>query len=273
MLNYFYYFSDLVLFFLLIIGFLIFSLVGVVLVKHFLHMHLRFRDNPVVGNISALIGIIYGVLAGLMALYLINNVSYTNDALLREANAVANIFRDSQWLNAATRSDIQKNIDQYIHKVLDIEWPLMEKGKDLNHEGTFIIDNMMDILIRYPRVNTTDELLVHDMLDEVKNLYNARQQRINMSNWQLNTGIWLVILVGTILTIGINYFYKMHRPLHMIAISAAALMAASMIFLLISLDRPFQGEFGVQPTAFLSLLDFIEKSHSLTPTQLRDVEH
>ena len=62
--------------FLLLSGLSIVVSIGTVwLVRRFIPFKLQYDDNPVVGNISALIGIIYGVLAGLMALYLINNNS------------------------------------------------------------------------------------------------------------------------------------------------------------------------------------------------------
>jgi hypothetical protein len=37
-----------------------------------------------------------------------------------------------------------------------------------------------------------------------------------------------------------------------------ALMTSSMLFLLVSLDRPFQGELNIQPDAFRALLRVIE---------------
>jgi hypothetical protein len=64
--------------------------------------------------------------------------------------------------------------------------------------------------------------------------------------------------------IGINFLFGMNFYMHVITVSAASMMAASMFFLLITLDRPFQGEFVVGPDSFQSVLSAIEKHNSTT---------
>lgn len=239
---------------------IIISIMAILFLRHRIPHNLRYKYNPVIGNISSLIGIIYGVLAGLMALYLINNINYTADAVQREANAVANLYRDSKWLKDPTRTDIQTQIKKYLSRLVDTEWPLMKKGKSVDNGGGVLIDNIANALSHYNVVTNTDLLIMRDMLEEIKSLYDAREQRIHMSYAALNPEIWIVILIGTVLTIGINYFFRVNLYLHVLTISAAALMCSSMIYLLLTLDRPFQGEFIVESDSFRSLLESIKKS-------------
>lgn len=254
MLNYLFQLPDIYVFILFSCLCIISSIFFVFLASRFMPLNLRYKDNPVVGVISSLIGIIYGVLAGLTALYLINNISYTGDAIQHEANAVANIYRDSKWLQEPTQTQIKDSMKKYLEKVIHIEWPLMESGDDVGDEGDLIINTMSDFLHNYKINNNSELLIIHDLLEEIKTLYNARHQRIQMSYSELNAEMWIVILIGTILMIGINVFFRMNLYLHVICISAAALMASSMLFLLVSLDKPFQGEFIIEPSAFRSIL-------------------
>jgi hypothetical protein len=90
-------------FFVLSISLIVISILAIYAIKKLVPIEILYRDNPVIGNISALIGIIYGVLAGLTALYLINNINLTSDAVQREANALANIYRDTEWLEPAMK--------------------------------------------------------------------------------------------------------------------------------------------------------------------------
>lgn len=260
MFEYLYALPDTYLFVLISVFSLIISVSIILVIKVFVKLTVHYDDNPVLGNISQLIGIIYGVLAGLMALYLINNITATGDAIQHEANAIANIYRDSKWLTEPTRSTIQSELKTYINKVVQVEWPLMQEGKDLQNDGEFIIENITDQLVNYKAAKNADSLLVHDTVDEIKTLYDAREQRIQKSFTSLNGEIWVVILIGTILTIGINYLFKMNFYLHLVSVSAATLMASSMMFLLVALDRPFQGEFGIEPKPFISVLQFMEKA-------------
>ncbi|MBA3660998.1 MAG: DUF4239 domain-containing protein [Gammaproteobacteria bacterium] len=258
MLQGIYQLSDLNIFIGLAFIFIIMSVPVIFIVRRYVPIELRYRDNPVIGNISALISIIYGVLVGLMALYLINNISYTADAVQREANAVADIYRDTRLLKDPQRSQIQTTLKNYLERVINVEWTTMKNGLALDAVGRTTIESITDELVTYPAHSTAESLLLHDMLDGVKTLYDAREQRIHMSHAQLNSQIWLVILIGTFLIIIINYIYGINFYLHILTVSAVALMAASVIFLLLTLDRPFQGEFGIQPSAFQSVLSFIE---------------
>lgn len=261
MFDSFYQLSDFEIFILISAFILCLTTLAVFLIRRVLPMHLRYRDNAVIGNIASTVGVIYGVLVGLTALYLFNNNSYTSDAVQREANAVANIYRDSKWLKNPARDNIQMDIKNYIKKVIDIEWPLMERNKDLNHEGDDIIDAMDAQLHQYAENTDADKLILRDITEEIKKLYDARQQRMNMSSSQLSPEIWAVVLIGTFLTIGINFLFRVSFSLHLIAITAAGLMTSSMLFLLVTLDRPFQGEFIIEPTALQSVLTFVESQH------------
>lgn len=262
-LDFIYKLSDLYIFILLSVAISLVTIIAVYIVRKILPLKLRSRDNAVIGNIGNIVGLIYGVLVGLTALYLFNNNSYTTDAVQHEANAAANIAREAVWLKEPARSTIQSDIKNYVDKVIHVEWPLMREGKDLSNENDFVIEKINKELLQYSVENKSDDLIIRDLVTEVKALYNGRQQRIVMSNSSLSPEIWEVIIIGTILTIGINFLYRVSLHLHLIAIIAAGLMASSMIFLLVTLDRPFQGEFIIEPDAFKSVLIFFDAKANL----------
>lgn len=235
------------------------SIAVIFLVRRHVPLTMRYQDSAGIANTSALISIIYGVLAGLMALYLINNINYTSDAVQREANSLANLYHSSQWLKEPTRSAIQEDVKGYLDQVIGVEWLALKQGKIPGHKGKYIIADMMQQLSQYNIVTNSETLIMQDILDEIKNLYNAREQRIHMSYSQLSPEAWVVILIGSILTIAINFLLGMNFYLHLLTVTFVAIMTSSMVFLLITLDRPFQGEFGVQPDALLAVQEYIEK--------------
>ncbi len=254
MLNYLYTLTDLTLFLLVSFAGLAFSSLGIFIISALIPYDVRYKENPVIGSVSALIGLIYGVLAGLTALYLINNINYTNDAVQREANSAANLYRDSTALQNPLKLAIQKEIKIYLMQAIDLEWPVMKMGGRVNQNGDAFINRIHQLLTPYNPSNQSEIYNKHDMLDEIKSLYNARHLRLAMGYSELSGEIWLVILLGTILTIGINFLFAMNYYLHLLTIGAASLMASSMVFLLLTLDRPYQGEFAVLPTALQTVL-------------------
>ncbi len=235
------------------------SLVSIFLVRRFVPSHILYKDNEMLGSISALVGVIYGVLAGLMALYLLNNINIASDAVLKEASAVANIYRDTIWLDDPLRTNIQEIVEKYLNQVINVEWPEMSKNKGVSSEGDTIIVNFDDAIITASKTAPQLSLIIlRDLLSEVKSLYDARQQRIQLSYSSLEVEIWVVIILGTILTLGINYLFGMNIYLHVISVSAASMMVSAIIFLMITLDRPYQGEFAIDPGPFVSILKQVE---------------
>jgi hypothetical protein len=272
MFEFLYRITDFQVFLVVSVASIIVSIIIVTVVRHYKLITLRYKDDPALGNASAMIGIIYGVLVGLTALHLINDISYTEDAVQREANAVANILRDIRWVTSPINTEIQTDIRRYLVEVINIEWPLMEKGASIDQTGDTIIDHMGDSVIQYSHLNHANTFIIQDMLEEIKTLYDARQQRIHMSFSSLNSEMWIVLLIGTFLTIAINFFLRMSFFLHIIAVSASALMASSMIFLVVTLDRPFQGEFVIEPDAMKSLLTTLDKTQQSTVDSISSLQ-
>jgi len=259
MFDFLYSIPDTIVFIIFGLMLILFSISAIWFIGRVIPLHVRFQDNAVIGSVSQLIGVIYGVLASLMALYLLNNISYTADAVQREANSIADIYRDSRWLGDPARSQLQSLVKAYLAQTINVEWPLMEIGKPVTDEGEILIDKISNVVRGYQIANNSELLICTNLLEAIKSLNNAREQRIHMSNMELNGEIWAVILIGTFLVLAINFLFAMNFTLHVLVVSGTSLMASSMIFLLVTLDRPFQGEFVVQPDAFVNILNFIEK--------------
>ncbi len=249
MLDFFYKISDTYVFLFMIVITTTFSLLLIFLNKYFIFYKLRYKDNTVTASVGSLIGIIYGVLIGFIWLYLINVNDHASAAALHEGTAAANVYRDSKWLNQPQQRLIQDKLSAYINNVTTIEWPAMSDGQRPHDGNGYIINDMSDILKTYKIITPADNIIVTDLLQELKTLLNARQDRILVSQQGLSSNIWVVILLGTILIIVINYAFRVNFYLHIFSITAFSIMAASVLFLLITLDRPFQGEFVVQPDA------------------------
>lgn len=257
MFDYLYRTSDFNLFSILIVFFISMSLVALILIKRYMPLHLRYQENAVIGCTSALVAVIYGVLAGFAAMYLINNNSFAANALQREANAITSIYLDSVWLSEPVKARVQADIKHYLDEILNVEWPLMNAGQQIDNAGDFILKDISDQLSQYKIKSNSDSLIVAEMLQVARNLYDARQQRIQMSQISLSNEVWVVILVGTILTLCVSYLFGVNFYLHVFIAIAAALMVSSTIFLLISLDKPFQGDYVVGPGQYKSVQRFI----------------
>jgi hypothetical protein len=55
----------------------------------------------------------------------------------------------------------------------------------------------------------------------------------------------------------------MQFPLHLLLVSAVALVVSSILFLIIVLDHPFQGTYSIKPNAFHYNFDLISKKEQI----------
>lgn len=266
-----YHMSNVNLFLLIALTFMSISIISVCLVKYFIPEEIRYRENSAIASMSSLITLIYGVLAGLTALYLLNNISYTTIAVQTEANAIADIYRDSTWIKQPNRAIVRNYLKNYLNEVINTEWPEMREGVKVGWGGDHILINLSTELLHYPHPSQLEILLLKDMGTAIKELYDARQQRIQMSYAKLSPEVWLVIIISTILTLLINFLFGMNFYMHLLAISAVALMASSMVFLIVALERPFQGDFVIEPEALVSVLNFIDKENDKVEAQIKQV--
>ncbi|MBV8803084.1 MAG: DUF4239 domain-containing protein, partial [Gammaproteobacteria bacterium] len=178
--------SDIAIFLLLSSGAVVISIIAIFLVKKCIAIDFRYKDNGVIANTSSLINMLYGVLAGLTALYLINNNSYTTDAVQHEASAVANVYRESQYLQGPKQMDIKAEIANYLNTVIHVEWPAMNMGQHINDDGDHIIDRISADIHASLHTNINQVMIANNLLSEINILYNARHQRIQMSYAQLD---------------------------------------------------------------------------------------
>lgn len=254
MLNYLYQMSDVYLFSLLAATFILISMIFLYLIKWYFPLHLRYQDNAVIGCTSALITLIYGVIAGFATAHLINSNNFAVDALQREANSIVNLYRDSRWLADPAKTIIQKDIKSYLNDIIEVEWPLMNQGKSVSHDGGKTINRISSELSQYKIQNGSEAAILSDMIVVIRNLYDAREQRKLMSDQSLSGTIWVVIMLGSILTLCISYLYGVNFYLHIFTVICSALIISSVLFLLISLDKPFLGSYTIGPEVYQSLM-------------------
>jgi hypothetical protein len=135
----------------------------------------------------------------------------------------------------------------------------MNQGAPISYEGSLLIDKISIQLRQYNISSNTDTAVITDMITVIRNLYDARENRILASNSSLSSAIWVVILLGTGLSLCISYLFGVNFYLHIFSVIASALMMSAIIFLLISLDKPFLGSYAIGPEAYQTITTLIDR--------------
>ncbi len=209
--------------------------------------------------IHAFIGVVYAVALGLIVVSVQEGYDKVSSAVVREASAASDLFRTMQGVEEPERSHMQGLVERYVDRVITDEWPA-EEHNERSEVTTRTADSIArDIFVYEPR-STHAQLLYDQLLDDVQELLNARRERVYLGSESVGPVIWMVVIVGGIITLGFTwFFYIPSRRAHVITSGVAAALVGLMMFLILGLDHPAWGSLSVDSGAFVSAKQNIAK--------------
>ncbi len=217
--------------------------------------------EPLLGVVGTLFSVLLGFLvAGAMERY--------HDARVNvdlEANAVGDVFRLARGLDEQDRIRIRSSCRQYVTDVLDDEWKLMESNKSSDkaqEEYQKLWDAALSVQPQNERITNIHQTILSSM----QSIGENRRMRIVSSQHGLSEMQWLVVMLGSAITVIFTLFFPMKKALfHLILTLLVTLSLGLNIWLLSAYSTPFAGEMRIVPYMFQLLRDQTFKSDDSAP--------
>ena len=220
----------------------------------------RFRlandtNDGVNGFISAM-GVLYGLLLGLVAVTSWENLDYVDSLASKEATSIAQLYRDVSTLDEPTKTKLHKDLEDYLHYVIDISWPSHKLGQAPNGE-TAILSHFLARLSIYHTRNVEQQIFLAEVFTTFNRLTEDRRLRMHsVDDTGIGSIVWIVVLAGGALTLAGSFL--IHLPTlegHLLMNGLFSLLLGLMIFMLAAIDQPFRGEMGITPSAYVTILN------------------
>ncbi len=256
MIDFLYGFSNISLLFFLFFISVLFSLFMHVILKRIPLFKFKNNELASLSAVAQTVGIVYALLSGFTIAYVMNNFDKADSVVGDEATVITNIYRDAQLLPSATGEIIQAQAKEYTKAVLQEEWPSLIQG-EINSTSTDSIINQLTHTTYVLQANSTSPRegeVEAELLKKCDTLYSIHQERLSLASSALNIDIWSVLIITTFIIIIINLLFPMGHGLSLISIVSVSFIVATLLFLILALDRPFRGEYSVKPTAFETAL-------------------
>ena len=230
--------------------FVLASVAGLVLVQRLVPIELRKQHNDVAGFIYAVVGIAYAVLMGLVVVAAWEQFQTARNTADREANEVAELFWLGHRLPQTEGHRLQELARSYARVVVDEEWPLLARGES-SPRAWALIDEIR-LTVQNINPDTQAEVVLYEQgLERVHDLANARRDRLVEAREGIPTILWVVLVVGAIVTVGFTYLFGMDSTTtHTLMVAALALVIGLVLFTIGSLEYPFSGDVRLGPEAF-----------------------
>ncbi len=221
------------------------------------------RDhNDLTGFIFAVVGVIYAVVLGFIAIGVWERFSDSEAATYREASSLATVYRAAASLPES--GFIRRDLHSYVNDVIARGWPAMQAGRVSDDTEAEAERLSHDVNALDPR--DSREVNLHEqMIGAMAASLAARDERLTQDATGLNGMMWLTVILGGFITVAFTYLFGFKQSAMQTAmVGTLALLIGLVIFLTMSLDYPFRGNVHVGPDAFeraLTTFHTIDSQH------------
>ncbi len=235
---------------LFVCGSMVVSVVGLVVVRRFVNLVWLKKHHEIASYFFLMIGTLYAVLIA-FAIYVVWTQFQDAGAKLEaEANAVGDLSRLAAGLPEPQRAQVRDALLDYIHAVLDDEFPAMAEGRESPRTWA-AMQRLMDVYTKAEVGNVKDQVFTTESLKHLNELSNFRRSRLFTSRGTVPQLLWYLLFGGGAVLVAFTYFFGHESVAWQGAMTAALAGTLSFsLYLIIAFNGPFDGSTRVSPTPY-----------------------
>ena len=236
---------------LVVVGFVVaIVLLGVWAVRRYVPSTRDGFDAEVSSQMMGVVASLFGLLLAFVVVIEFQTFSSAGDNVQTEADDLGAIVRDSYAFGPAG-GQIRTAIGNYVHLVVDEEWPLMRKGEEsaAARDG---LDEVFAAMQAYKPGSTSEVAFYDDSVRHLNAVLEARSNRLDSSgSSDLPALIAALILVGAVVILGYATLVgSRSSAFHAIGAGAIAVIIGFALVVLVALQFPFSGGLAVDSQPF-----------------------
>lgn len=242
----------------IVLGSTLLAVAGLLAVVRWVPEGLRASDQDSKAAFLSLAGVSYAILLAFVAVAVWTDFSDAGKLSQEEVSRLSNLMRDSQPFS--DREEMHRAILAYAHSVVNREWRTMADGNSdpLTRDR---YEAIWDQWYKYTPRGATASAFYAESLTRLNDVAVNRRQRLNAASASVPAALWLLLIIGFVVTIAFTYQFKMERlSMHVLSVAATALLTGFVLFLIFSLQHPFAGDVSISPEPWEALLETYEGS-------------
>jgi len=238
------------------------SMGGLLVVRRVLDIKRLAAAHDVSGNFLSIVGTMYAVLLGLIVVDAMGRYQKASMNVEEESNELADLVYLGDRMPEAKRKEVRALAVRYAELVRDKEWPAMARGSH-DEESRKTLHALMRA-VRDWEPNTESEKGIYGVaLTAATDLWNARRERLLVSQQGIPALEWFIVFLGGIVTIGLTYVFVFEDVRIQLALTAmVTLLIALNVYLIVMFGYPFSGDLRVDPNSFHAALAVFEETGS-----------
>jgi hypothetical protein len=236
-------------------GIAVAAVVGLLLIRRRSNHAALSKHNDVAGVVFSIVGTLYTVLLAFVVIVVWQNMGDADNRAALEAGVLGDLLRDARLFPDPEKTELQGELMEYLHAVIDEEWPAMATGDSSQHVWE-VLTRMFDSFSRIQPLTPRDTNVHAEMLKRLNELSDHRRLRLLAAEDKVPGLMWAVLIIGGVITVLFSYFLGVERTRsHALMTAALASMISLTLYLILAIDHPFAGTIRVDPDAFQLILD------------------
>ena len=230
------------------------AVVGLVLVQRLVPPDRREEHNDVAGFIYAVLGVAYAVLLAFVVIAVWQDYKTAQTTAESEANELAGVYFLASQLPEPQRTNVQDLARMYARVVVEEEWPMMERGQTSPRADSLLRQLRLKLLQFDPRTKG-EQVLYERGLTDLHNAIDARRSRLLEVREGIPNLLWVVLVVGGVITVSFTYLFGLKSNVaHALIVAALTLVICGILFTIAEFNNSFSGPVEIQPEAFREVL-------------------
>lgn len=247
---------------LMILGFLLVSVLGLLFVRRWVHPSLPKMDQQIPGSIFGVVGTMYAVMIAFSMFVVWEKHDNAEAIVSQEANQIRDLYIMAKRFPGEEGSRVRVSLCAYVKNVVHSEWGYMEHGRggpaplDNISEGRLwkAIGDLWTVFGQIEPATPKENAIYAESLKRLADVSDSRELRLDASQSKAPTIITISLWAGAILTIAFTYFFQVESIwLHSLMTGGLAAFIGLMLFLISVLATPFVGIQSVKSTPFKDL--------------------
>jgi len=239
-----------------------FALVSLWLLRRLLLPRLHIRTDAAFFYAAAVMQscmVLYGLVAALTAVSVWQKYGQVSDVVSGEAVAIASLWRDLGGYPQRERDSMREVLRGYTSQIIHEAWPAQRAGRIPAH-GAQWMDRLQAQLFAFEPRAESQKLIHAETLSAYNRLIQARRQRVDAVHSGLPAVMWFALLPGAMGCLLLSLFIRLEDArFEAILVCGLAGFMAMVLFVIISLDRPFQGAMAIPPDSYQLVHDQLMK--------------
>lgn len=163
-------------------------------------------------GVDAYIGaaaVFYGIVAALIAVAAWEQYTTLDDKVTQEAASVGSLYRSVEMYREPFGSELRKQLRAYTHSVIAY-WPQVQHGV-VPVIPAHRLDVFQATLYAFEPKTEREKIIDASALSELDRMIELRRIRLHDKDAGLPAALWIVVILGGVLTIFLTYFLALDR--------------------------------------------------------------